>query len=123
MEICYISALKTPRWHMPLSAPLTFQQRELPQGLRTLCILSDQSSDLLWRRKMISLNTMMTFPPDAVLVAVYKQLLPIGKSFNLGSRRLCFLRYNGIVIHRTSNPVDVSVLEELDPDMPEHAGF
>jgi hypothetical protein len=65
----------------------------------------------------------MTFPPDAVLVAVYKQLLPIGKSFNLGSRRLCFLRCRGILIRRAADPIDVSVLEKFDPDMPEHAGF
>jgi hypothetical protein len=39
------------------------------------------------------------------------------------SSYLYILLYNGIVIHGTSNPVDVSVLEELDSDMPENAGF
>ena len=39
------------------------------------------------------------------------------------SRCLYILLYDGIVIHLTTNPVDVSVLEKLDPDMPKHAGF
>jgi AraC family ethanolamine operon transcriptional activator len=50
--------------------PGTFQQGEPPQGLRTLCILSDPSSHLIWRRKSISANTVMAFPPGAELDAV-----------------------------------------------------
>jgi AraC family ethanolamine operon transcriptional activator len=50
--------------------PGTYQQGAPPQGLRTLCILSDPSSHLIWRRKTIPANAVMAFPPGAELDAV-----------------------------------------------------
>lgn len=45
--------------------PGTYQQGEPPKGLRTLCILSDPSSHLIWRRKTIPANAVMVFPQGA----------------------------------------------------------
>jgi AraC family ethanolamine operon transcriptional activator len=50
--------------------PDTHQQGEPPQGLRTLGILSDPSSHLIWRRKTIPANAVMVFPLGAELDAV-----------------------------------------------------
>jgi hypothetical protein len=50
--------------------PDTHQQGEPPQGLRTLGILSDPSSHLIWRRKTIPANAVMAFPLGAELDAV-----------------------------------------------------
>jgi hypothetical protein len=51
--------------------PDTYQKGEPPQGLRTLCILSeDLSSHLIWRRKTIPSNAVMAFPSGAELDAV-----------------------------------------------------
>ena len=52
--------------------PATYQKGAPPQGLRTLCILSDPSSHLIWRRKTIPANAVMAFPPGAELDAVSK---------------------------------------------------
>jgi len=50
--------------------PGTYQQGEPPQGLRTLCILSNPSSHLIWRRKTIPANAVMVFPQGADIDAV-----------------------------------------------------
>lgn len=52
--------------------PGTYQQGAPPQGLRTLCILSDPTSHLIWRRKTIPANAVMAFPLGAELDAVSK---------------------------------------------------
>ena len=53
--------------------PDTYQKGEPPQGLRTLCILSDPSSHLIWRRKTIPSNAVMAFPSGAELDAVTRR--------------------------------------------------
>jgi len=50
--------------------PGTYQQGAPPQGLRTLCILSDPSSHLIWRRKTIPANAVMVFPQGAEIDVV-----------------------------------------------------
>ena len=50
--------------------PGTYQTGEPPRGLRTLGILSDPASHLIWRRKKIAANDVMVFPPGSELDAV-----------------------------------------------------
>lgn len=52
--------------------PGTYQQGAPPNGFRTLCILSDPTSHLIWRRKTIAANAIMVFPIGAGLDAVSK---------------------------------------------------
>ena len=52
--------------------PGTYQQGAPPSGFRTLCILSDPTSHLIWRRRTIAANAVMAFPLGAELDAVSK---------------------------------------------------
>jgi AraC family ethanolamine operon transcriptional activator len=64
--------------------PDTYQQGEPPQGMRTLCILSDPSINLVWRRKMIPANAVMAFPPggDSDVVSIGGKLAVFTLSFS-----------------------------------------